>query len=36
MRFGPVLAWVWVVAVFAGYLWQFRDIAALVLARLGA
>lgn len=31
-----LLAWVWIVAVFSGYVWQFRDIAAQLLARLGA
>lgn len=36
MKFGPALAWLWVVAVLGGYAWQFRDVAALVLARLGA
>ena len=32
----PILAWVWLAAVLGVYLWQFRDIAALVVARLGA
>jgi hypothetical protein len=31
---GVVLAWAWVVAVLGVFVWQFRDFAALILARL--
>ena len=31
---GPLLAWVWVVAVLGAFVWQFRDFIALILARL--
>ncbi len=34
-RLGVTLAWLWVAAVLAAYLYQFRDIIRLVLARLG-
>ena len=31
---GPILAWVWIVAVLGAFVWQFRDFAVLILARL--
>jgi hypothetical protein len=32
---GPILVWAWIVAVLGAFVWQFRDIALLILARLG-
>ena len=31
---GLILAWVWIAAVLGAFAWQFRDFAALILARL--
>ena len=31
---GPILAWIWIVAVLGAFVWQFRDFAVLILARL--